>query len=660
MSANTKPQPRKRLRLSCEIRNKKELLKTGKNFYLYINKINLKISTMKKKLFVLSCFCLFASFLYSFKITKVEPEFWWSNMTNTELQVMLYGEDIAHAKVSISSPDILIKEVVSLENPNYLIIYLDLAQANAGKFEITLSKGKEKKQVPYELKQRKTDAKAVNGFNSSDVLYLIMPDRFANGNPNNDIVKGMRETKIDRNDQYARHGGDIQGISERLNYLKDLGITAIWLNPICENDMPSSSYHGYAVTDFYRVDRRFGSNEEFKQLVEKAHSKNIKVVMDMIFNHCGSYHHFFQDMPSKDWFNFSQNYTQTSYKTTTQYDPYTSDFDKKIATKGWFVESMPDLNHQNRHVARYLIQNSIWWIEYTGINGIRQDTHPYADFDVMATWCKEVTEEYPDFNIVGETWYENNVGISYWQKDSKLAAPKNSNLRSVMDFPLMEIMNVAFDEESTEWGKGLQRIYEYLGQDIVYPNPKELLIFLDNHDTSRFYTKEEDTKNLDRFKQGVTFLLTTRGIPELYYGTEIVMAADKAEGDGYLRRNFPGGWENDTRNAFNESERTDRENEAFHFLRKLLHWRQGNDIIANGSLKHFAVDNGIYVYERKLDHSSVIVILNGTNEEQTLELNKYRESIPEKTLKEIIGSQTIDCAANQLVLPSRAVYILEN
>ncbi len=615
---------------------------------------------MKRLLFIFFNILFASSYLFSMEVTKVEPEFWWADMVNSELQVLLYGKDIANSKVSIDSKNIHIKEVVSLESSNYLILYLDLSKATPERFQITLTQGKQKKQIPYELKRRNPNARDRKGFDSGDVLYLIMPDRFANGDASNDVIPGMRDQSINRDDQYARHGGDIQGIANRLDYIKDLGVTAIWLNPICENDMPEGSYHGYAVTDFYSVDRRFGSNDEFRDLVQKAQDKGIKVVMDMIFNHCGSYHPFFLDMPSKDWFNFSQQYTQTHYKTTSQYDAYSSDYDKTLATKGWFVESMPDLNHQNRHVAKYLIQNSIWWIEYAGINGIRQDTHPYADFDVMATWCKEVTEEYPDFNIVGETWYENNVGISYWQKDSKLAAPKNSYLRSVMDFPLMNIMNVAFDEESTEWGKGLQRLYEYLGQDIVYPNPKELLIFLDNHDTSRFYTKEEDTKNLNRFKQAITFLLTTRGIPELYYGTEILMAADKAEGDGYLRRNFPGGWENDARNAFNESERTKGENEAFHFLRKLLHWRQGNDIIANGSLKHFAVDNGIYVYERRLNNSSVIVILNGTDKEQTLDLNKYRESIPAKALKEVIGDQTIDCTATQLTIPSRAAYILEN
>jgi neopullulanase len=376
-------------------------------------------------------------------IKKVAPTFWWADMKNPELQILLYGDNISSSDVSISSKDILLKDVVKQENPNYLILYMDLSEATPQTFHITLKQGKKQTVVPYEIKQRKADASNVEGFNSGDVLYLIMPDRFANGNPSNDVVPEMLEAKVDRNDPFARHGGDLAGIENNLDYLSNLGVTAIWLNPIQENDMKEGSYHGYAITDYYQVDRRLGSNEEFCKLVEQAHSKGMKVVMDMIFNHCGSENYLFKDMPSKDWFNFKGNYTQTSYKTASVQDIHASDYERKIAVDGWFTESMPDLNQRNRHVARYLIQSSIWWIEYAGINGIRQDTHPYADFDMMSEWCKAVTDEYPDFNIVGETWLNSNVLVSFWQKDSRLAAPRNSNLRTVMDFPLMEQMNKA-------------------------------------------------------------------------------------------------------------------------------------------------------------------------------------------------------------------------
>ena len=420
-------------------------------------------------------------------IKKVAPTFWWAGMKNPELQILLYGDRISSADVSLSADNITLQEVVKQENPNYLVLYLDLSKAAPQNFDIILKQGKKQTKIPYELKQRRPNASAVEGFDSSDVLYLIMPDRFANGNPSNDIIPGMLEGNVDRNEPFARHGGDLKGIENHLDYIADLGVTSIWLNPIQENDMKEGSYHGYAITDYYQVDRRFGSNEEFRKLTQEANAKGLKVVMDMIFNHCGSDNYLFKDMPSKDWFNFEGNYVQTSFKTATQMDPYASDYEKKIAIDGWFTLTMPDFNQRNRHVATYLIQSSIWWIEYAGINGIRQDTHPYADFDMMARWCKAVNEEYPKFNIVGETWLGNNALISYWQKDSRLAYPKNSNLPTVMDFPLMEEMNKAFDEETTEWNGGLFRLYEYLSQDIVYSHPMSLLTFLDNHDTSRFY-----------------------------------------------------------------------------------------------------------------------------------------------------------------------------
>ena len=606
-------------------------------------------------IFAFSSICMQA---YAIEVKTVDPAFWWAGMKNPELQVMIYGDNIAGSDVSISSPDITVKEKVRLENPNYLILYLDLSKSKAGKFNITLQKGKEKKVIPYEIKEREKGSSEREGFDSGDVLYLIMPDRFANGDTSNDVIKGMRETKVDRNNPDARHGGDLKGIENHLDYIQDLGVTAIWLNPIQENDMPAGSYHGYAITDYYKVDRRFGTNEEFNTLVKKSHSKGLKVVMDMIFNHCGSEHFFFKDKPSSDWFNYQDNYVQTSYKTAPQFDPYTSDYDKKKAVDGWFVEVMPDLNQRNRHVARYLIQSSIWWIEYAGINGIRQDTHPYADFDMMAAWCKEVTDEYPDFNIVGETWLGNNVGVSFWQKDSKLAYPKNSNLRSVMDFPLMDITASAFDQETTDWGQGLSRIHDYLSQDIVYASPMDLLIFLDNHDTSRFFKTEEETNKFDRYKQAITFLLTTRGIPEIYYGTEILMAGDKANGDGGLRADFPGGWKGDKYNAFATHGRNEKQNRAYNFTKKLLDWRKGNKAISKGSLRHFNPNNSVYVYERKYENESVVVFLNGSDNPKYLALDNYREVLPTSQAKDFISGNMIPLK-DSISLDHRGILILE-
>lgn len=591
------------------------------------------------------------------EIKKVAPSFWWAGMKNPELQILLYGEDLALSDVSVSGEGIYLKEAVRQDNPNYLLLYLDLSEAKAQTFQILLKNGKKKLQVPYELKSRMRRGEDVKGFTSEDVLYLIMPDRFANGNPENDVVGEMREKKVDRTDSFARHGGDIQGISNHLDYIADLGVTAIWLNPTQENDMESGSYHGYAITDYYQIDKRFGSNEDFCALVEKAHEKNLKVVMDMIFNHCGSENYLFRDKPSKDWFNYRSNYVQTSFKTASVMDIHASAYEKKIATDGWFTSVMPDFNQRNRHVARYLIQSSIWWIEYAGINGIRQDTHPYADFDFMSQWCKEVLNEYPYFNIVGETWLNSNVLVSYWQKDSKLAAPLNSNLPTVMDFPLQALMNQAFDEETGEWGGGLYKLYDYQTQDLVYANPMNLLTFLDNHDTSRFAQTDEMAKNLKRYKQAMVFLLTTRGIPQIYYGTEILMTGDKGKGDGDLRKDFPGGWQGDTRNCFVENGRTEQENEAFEFTRQLLNWRKGNQVIGKGSLKHYSIQNGVYVYQREFNGKSVVVIMNGTDDSKELYLTPYQEIIPRENAFDVLTGKNVDLS-KKLRLDGRENLIL--
>lgn len=590
-------------------------------------------------------------------IKKVAPTFWWAGMKNTELQVLLYGEDISSSDVSLTSSDVYLKEVVRQANSNYLILYLDLKEARPQKFDIVLKKGRKVTKVPYELKERIRKGTDIEGFTSSDVLYLIMPDRFANGNPDNDVISGMLENKVDRNEQFGRHGGDFKGISEHLDYISDLGVTAIWLNPTQENDMKDGSYHGYAITDYYQIDRRFGTNEEFCNLVNEAHGKGLKVVMDMIFNHCGSENYLFKDRPQDDWFNFRSNYVQTSFKTASVMDIHASDYEKAIATDGWFTQVMPDLNQRNRHVARYLIQSSIWWIEYAGINGIRQDTHPYADYDFMSSWCKEVLEEYPHFNIVGETWLNSNVLVSYWQKDSKLAVPKNSNLPTVMDFPLTDLISKAFDEETTEWSGGLYRLYDYHTQDLVYANPMNLLVFLDNHDTSRFCKNEEDAKNIVRYKQAITYLLTTRGIPQIYYGTEILMAADKSEGDGCLRRDFPGGWKGDKVNCFTAEGRTDLQNEAFDYTRKLLNFRKNNEAICKGTMKHFSICKGVYVYERKYNDKSVVVFMNGTDEKQTLSLVPYKEILPSSSVTDFISGKNV-VLDEEITLDGRETLLL--
>ncbi len=588
---------------------------------------------------------------------SIEPAFWWSGMQESELQLMVYGSNIADYKATITSPHVYLKESVALESPNYKLLYLDISKSVPETFDIVFTNGKKKITIPYELKQRDPSRKNVKGFDSSDVLYLIMPDRFANGDPTNDQLPMRMPYKVDRNDPNARHGGDLKGISDHLDYLHNLGVTAIWLNPVLENDMDGGSYHGYATTNYYRVDPRFGSNDEYVKLIEDTHAKGMKVVMDMIFNHCGSDHPWMKDIPSKDWFNNLDPYVQTTHVKEVYYDLYASQYDTKQMTDGWFVPSMPDLNQRNRHVAKYLIQNSIWWIEYAGVDGIRQDTYPYADYQMMIDWCRAIEKEYPNYNIVGEAWYNNPVGTAFWQKDSKLNNKENTQLKSVMDFRLMGLAHSAFFEETGEWGGGLRNIYEHMATDYVYPDIYNVLRFLDNHDTDRFLP--EMPKNLDSFKQGITFLLTIPGIPQIYYGTELLMNGNKSKSDGDIRKDVPGGWPDDSVNQFTAEGRSELQNEAFNFMQKLLKWRQGNEILAKGKMKHYVPQNGVYVYERSLGDQRLLVFMNGTSGEVTINLDRYAESIKGmSSAKDFLSGKTITLGET-LTLSPKEVLLLQ-
>ncbi len=587
----------------------------------------------------------------------IEPAFWWSGMEETELQLMVSRKDIAGYTPSVSSKDVVIKETVRLSSPNYLVIYLDIANSRPETFELSFTKGEQKITIPYELKARDPKRKQIKGFDSSDVLYLIMPDRFANGDPSNDHIPMRMPYKVDRKDPNARHGGDLKGISDRLGYLDDLGVTAIWLNPVLENDMEGGSYHGYATTDYYRVDPRFGSNEEYAGLIADAHSKGMKVVMDMIFNHCGSDHPWMKDVPSKDWFNNLDEYVQTSHMKEVYFDNYASEYDRKAFTDGWFVPTMPDLNQRNRHVAKYLIQNSIWWIEYSGVDGIRQDTYPYADYDRMIDWCNAIEKEYPDYNIVGEAWLNNAIGTAFWQKHSKLNSGKDTQLKTVMDFRFMGLSHSAFSEETGEWNGGLHGIYDHMTYDFIYPDIYHVLRFLDNHDTDRFL--KELPSDLSGWKQGITFLLTMPGIPQLYYGTELLMHGTKQRSDGDIRLDVPGGWPGDKQDQFTANGRSALQNEAFGFLQKLLKWRKGNAVLAQGKMKHYVLQKGVYVYERYLNDQSVWILMNGNSKETQIDLARYAESIRgRQTAKDILSGKQVSLG-DKLTLSPKQIYILE-
>ncbi len=608
---------------------------------------------MRKNLLLSLIICLLFPGFLSAKGITAEPAFWWSGMKNPELQLMVYGENIASFRPSVSYPGVKLKSSVALESPNYLLVYLDVENAQPGTFDITFTKDKKQIKMPYELKARKKDACKIKGFDSSDVLYLIMPDRFANGDPSNDNLVMKTTYKTDRNDPSARHGGDLAGIEKHLDYIEDLGVTAIWLNPVLENDMQGGSYHGYATTNYYRVDPRFGTNEDYVRLIDKTHAKGMRVVMDMIFNHCGSDHIWMKDVPSKDWFNNLDKYVETSHVKEVYFDPYASEYDTKRMVDGWFVPSMPDLNQRNPHVATYLIQNSIWWIEYSGVDGIRQDTYPYADYKMMVDWCNAIYREYPDYNIVGEAWMNQTMGTAFWQKDSKLNERGNTMLKSVMDFRLMGLSHSAFFGDAG----GMQALYEHLAYDYAYADIYNVLRFLDNHDTDRFLPAMPE--KLDAFKQGIAFMLTIPGIPQFYYGTELLMNGTKQKGDGYIRLDVPGGWPGDAVNQFEASGRTDIQNEAWNYMQKLLKWRKGNEVIAKGKMKHFVPQNGVYVYARNLNGKQVVVIMNGNAKDSVLPLDRYDEILKGYTSgKDVITGKVVSLQ-KELTLGAKDVLVLE-
>lgn len=590
------------------------------------------------------------------KISRVEPTDWYVGMKDPTLQLMVYGKDVRNADVKIDYPGVKIDSLVRLDSPNYLLIYLNLDGAKAGTMNLNVGG----KKIKYQLKNRDMSGDKRMGFTNADVLYQLMPDRFANGNPKNDAFKNMRDAVVDRKQPSMRHGGDLEGICQHLDYFNELGVTALWLTPVLENDRPAdegkySSYHGYATSDFYNVDPRLGSNDDYRQLVDECHKHGLKMVMDMIFNHCADTHPWNLDAPSKDWFNYPHYGLQTSYKLTPVLDPYASEVDKRETVDGWFVSCMPDLNQRNPHVIKYLIQNSMWWIETIGIDGIRMDTYPYADREAMAHWMKVLNEEYPNFNTVGETWVAEPAYTAAWQKDSKLSKV-NSYLKTVMDFSFFEKINSAKTEETDGFNQGYNRVYNSLVYDYLYTDPSHVMAFIENHDTNRFLENGKDTTGL---KQAYALLLTINRIPQLYYGSEVLMNGVKNISDGYVRQDFPGGFPGDKHNCFNSEERTPEENAMFNWLSKLLHWRNGNEVISKGKQIQFMPFKGVYVVARQYNGKSVMTIVNGNKTNAELDVNRYAEIIASHTQAiDITTGKQLDLTHN-IPLAARQTVILE-
>ncbi len=624
-----------------------------------------------KKIFLLITLALYTTMMNAaVKVDRIDPTFWYAGMKNPTVQLMLYGKNIKQAEVTTDYPGATIERIVQLDSPNYLLVYLNLSGAQPGEMTLKI----DGKKVKYQLKQREKAGAERHGFTNEDVLYMLMPDRFASGSSDNDQIKGMNAYKNDRTQPSLRHGGDLEGIRQHLDYFNQLGVTALWFTPVLENNSPDnngfSTYHGYATTDYYRVDPRFGTNEEYKRLTDEAHAKGLKIVMDMIFNHCGLEHPWVEDMPTRDWLNTPEwlekakqegkketndLYLQTSYKLTPVLDPYASKVDLKETVDGWFVPSMPDLNQKNPHVMTYLIQNSIWWIETVGIDGIRMDTYPYADAAAMAEWMRQLNEEYPNFNVVGETWVTEPAYTAAWQGGSKVAKI-NSNLKSVMDFSFFDKLNMAKNEETDDWWKGYNRIYNSFVYDYLYPNPSSVMAFIENHDTDRFLGNGRDTLAL---KQALALLLTVNRIPQLYYGTEVLMNGTKEVTDGNVRKDFPGGFLGDTHNAFTAEGRTKAENAMFNWLSRLLHWRKGNSVITKGSQTQFIPYQGVYVIARQYNGRTVLTVLNGKSTAATMQVKRYAEVIGSNArVKDVLTNRYYDLSKDVELRP-RQVLVLE-
>ncbi|WP_396155614.1 glycoside hydrolase family 13 protein [Flavobacterium sp.] len=602
-------------------------------------------------------FLLLISISATAQIDKTEPPFWYAGMNLSSVQIMFYGKNIAQYDVTVSNK-IVIENIKKTENPNYVFVTINTKNAPISELTFSFnSKGKVAFTHKYELKQRRPNSQFRKGYDSSDVMYLLMPDRFANGNPNNDNEKSVTE-KSNRQLPGGRHGGDINGIIKNLDYLKELGVTAIWPTPLCEDNDATYSYHGYGQSDVYKIDPRYGTNEDYLRLSAELHNRGMKNIMDYVTNHWGWQHWIYKDLPTYDWVHQFPEFTQSNYRMTTQFDSNASAIDAKNCMDGWFVKSMPDLNQSNPLVLNYLIQNAIWWIEYADLDGLRVDTYSYNDKEGISKWTKSITDEYPNFNIVGEVWMHDQAQMSYWQKDSKIGAIEsfNSNLPSVMDFTLHDAFGSVFNEDQSSWDKGIIKVYENFTNDFLYPNPNNLLTFIENHDTQRFNHLYPDFR---KYQMAMTLIATIRGIPQVYYGSEIGMAGNKDKGDADIRQDFPGGWNGDTNNAFSKAGRTEEQQKYFDFTSKLLNWRKSKEVIHFGKMKHYVPVNNVYVYFRYNQSESVMVIINNSIDSQTFKTNRFSESIQNHLGgKDIFSGKIIDLN-NEITIEGKSALVLE-
>ena len=619
---------------------------------------------MKRLAFIVSIILLTAfrlTFGQKAQIQRVNPTNWWVGMKNPNVQLIVYGPNAGTMAYTISYPGVKLEKAHTVENPNY--VFLDLVispAAKPGTLQIVGKKGSETLTQPFALKARDNSLKA-QGVTSADFIYLAIPDRFANGDESNDKFADMADPNADRANPFYRHGGDLAGAAQRINYLKDLGATAIWFTPVLENNQPltneggsmRSAYHGYGFTDHYAIDRRFGGNEAYKSYIKQAHAAGLKVVQDAVYNHVGINHWFIKDMPSKDWVHQWPTYTNTTYKQQPITDPHASESDRKVTVDGWFVPFLPDLNQGNPHVANFLIQHAIWTVENFGVDAWRVDTYLYNDMPFMNRCNQALMDQYPKIHIFGESSVSNVIDQSYYVRN-KIDFPFKSNQPGGLDFVVYNaITNNALKQKNND----AFPFYETLAQDAVYVDPTKLVTFLDNHDLDRYFSVIGE--DFDKYKIGLTWLLTTRGIPSMYYGTEILMKNFKDPSDAEVRRDFPGGFPGDKENKFETAGRTDRENEAYLFVRKLATYRRDNPVMHTGKLMQFLPQEATYVYFRYDDNKTVMIATNTSEKEILLDTARFTERMKGfSSAKNVLTDQAVT-DLKSIKLPAKTALVLE-
>lgn len=606
---------------------------------------------MKKYIFVLTLlFALFNLLQAQIKpIERMEPAFWWIGLVDNSLQIMVYGDQIATAEITIDSDKVKVKSFETTTNSNYVFINLEVnPKANPGSFDINFKKGKKVITKSYELKARTANAALKPQISGADAIYLITPDRFANGNVANDKVESLTEG-LNRSESFGRHGGDIQGVINNLDYIKDLGMTALWLNPVKENNQEAFTYHGYAISDFYKIDERFGSNELYKNLAEELHKRDMKLIMDLVFNQCGSDHWWMSDLPTEDWIN-NWDIGRSVFQNSLVSDPNASSYELKKQVKGYFDVNMPDLNYENPILAKYMIQNAIWWIEYASLDGLRIDTYPYPDKDFMAVWRNAMEREYPGMFVVAEIWVHDVAYAAYWNAPGKFNDGYESGINSITDFPLYYGMIEGLKKDGDVW-----KTYHTLAKDFLYGSPERNVVFFDNHDISRSFA--ELGHDMDQYKLGVAFTLTTRGILQWYYGSEIAMS--ESENHGVIREDMPGGWPGDSVNVFASKNLNKQQTEALEFTKKLLNWRKNSQAIDRGKLVHFLPEDNCYVYFRVSDNETIMVILNNSNDQKEFKLDRYHEILKDFSIGKNVIDNTEFNLDSSISIKARTPYVLK-